>query len=427
MGRIVGSAGLDYLVAREVASDPASAPRVARHAAVIKVLAGALIYLALLAVAAFGGYPPLVLGVVLIVGTALFLENLSDTLDAVFQGVERMHVTTIAFATSAAFVFVSGAAALLAGLGVLGYAGCFAAGFAVRFAVMFRAARREELIDPGGGRVERVELVRQLRAAVPLLGATVLAVIFHRMDLLMLGRMETPEQVGLYAAAVRIVDVVVLVPRILATAVFPTLRKQLDEEPHRLGAMVADATRLSLVLCSLAGLAVWFLAPLALRLIPGVEFLPATDALRWMSWGILLQGGAHMIARLLLAIEAERDFALVAGLSLATNLVLNLLWIPRYGIEGAALATLTSYAVNLTLYFVVAGRRGHRIPLARSVLGPVGAGLAAWGATEVLAGQGTLERAAGVLAVWIVVLFALRGVRAMDLDRASKILRRRAP
>lgn len=424
VGRIVASAGLDYLVAREVASDPSSAPRVARHAAIIKALAGAVIYLVLVAVAAFGGYPPVVLGVVLIVGTALFFENLSDTLDAVFQGVERMHVTTIAFATSAAFVFVSGAAALLAGLGVLGYAACFAAGYVVRFAVMLRAARREDLVDATAGRIDPAEMKRQLRAAIPLLGATVLAVVFHRMDLLMLGRMETPAQVGLYAAAVRIVDVVVLVPRILATAVYPTLRKQLDEEPERLGAMVADATRLSLVACSLAGLAVWILAPFALRVIPGEAFVPATDALRWMSWGILLQGGAHMIARLLLAIEAERDFALVAGCSLLTNLVLNLLWIPRLGIEGAALATLTSYGVNLVLYFVVAARRGHRIPIGRSVRGPVAAALAAWASTVFLPELEPVARAGSLVGVWLVVLLALRGVRAMDVDRMAKIVRR---
>lgn len=424
VGRIVGSAGLDYLVAREVASDPAAAPRLARHTAVIKVAVGAIIYLATIAFASFGGYPPAVLGVVLILGTAMFFENLSDTIDAIFQGVERMHVTTIAFTATAVFVFVSGAAALLAGLGVLGYAVCFALSFVVRFLVMFRAASRERFVERGA--IEREELKRQLRAAVPLLGATVLAVIFHRMDLLMLGRMETEDNVGLYAAATRIIDVVVLVPRILATAVYPTLRKQLDVEPARLGAMVADATRLSLVVCSLAGLAVWILAPLALRVVLGEEFLPATDALRFLSWGILLQGAAHMIARLLLAIEAERAFALVAGTSLLTNLVLNLVWIPRFGIEGAAYATLVSYAVNVTLYFVVAWRQGARIPLGRSVVGPVGAALAAWWATAWLAARGDVTQALGVVGAWLVVLVALRGVRAMDVDRLVRIVRRQA-
>lgn len=424
VGRIVGSAGLDYLVAREVASDPTSASRVARHTAVIKLIGGVFIYLVVLALAAFGGYPSMVLVVVLILGTAFFFENLSDTLDAVFQGVERMHVTTIGFVTSAAFVFVSGAAALLGGLGILGYTACFAGGFVVRFAVMFRAARREGWL--GREPIERAELRRQFRAAIPLLGATVLAMVFHRMDLLMLGRMESLENVGLYAAAVRIVDVVVLVPRILATAVYPTLRKQVDEEPERLGAMVADAARLSLVVCSLAGLAVWIFAPLALRLIPGPEFLPATDALRWMSWGILLQGGAHMVARLLLAIEAERDFAMVAGLSLVTNLVLNLLWIPRYGIEGAAFATLVSYAVNLALYFVAAARRGKRIPLGRSIVGPVGAAAAAFAVTRWAEVEGDVTQAAVMIGVWAAVLLGLRGLRRMDLERLAKVVRRQA-
>ncbi len=385
-----------------------------------------MIYVALLGLVVWMDYPRPVLGVVLIVGTALFLENLSDILDAVFQGVERMHVTTVAFATSAAFVFVSGAAALLGGLGVLGYAACFAAGFVVRFALMLRAATRDGLVSVRLRGLERAESVRQLRAAVPLLGATVLAVVFHRMDLLMLGRMESPEQVGLYAAAVRIVDVVVLLPRILATAVYPALRKQLDVDARRLGAMVADATRVSLVLCSLAGLAVWFLAPVALRWIPGPEFVPATDALRLLSWGIVLQGGAHMIARLLLAIEAERDFALVAGVSLLVNLALNLVWIPRLGIEGAALATLTAYGANLALYFVVAAHRGRRVPLGRSVVGPLGAVVAAYGVTVWTRDGGLGIQVAAVAATWVIALVVLRGVRGLDLDRIRKLARRDA-
>jgi O-antigen/teichoic acid export membrane protein len=154
--------------------------------------------------------------------------------------------------------------------------------------------------------------------------------------------------------------------------------------------------------------------------------VPATDALRLLSWGIVLQGGAHMIARLLLAIEAERDFALVAGVSLLVNLALNLMWIPRFGIEGAALATLTAYGANLALYFVVAARRGRRVPLGRSVVGPLGAVVAAYAVTVWTRDGGLGLQVAAVAAAWVVALVVLRGVRGLDLDRIRKLARRDA-
>lgn len=425
VGRIVASAGLDYLVAREVASDPSRASSVASHAAAVKVGTGALTYLLLIAIVIALDYPPAVLGVVLVLGTALFFENLSDVLDAVFQGTERMQVTTQAFAVSSLFLLVSGAAALWGGLGLPGYVACFALSFVLRFVVMVVAGRRAELVSLQLRGLHASELRRMVRRGVPLLGATVLALVFHRMDILMLGKMVTPQEVGLYAAAVRVVDVVVLLPRVLATAVYPALRKRTDVSLPSAVELVSQATRVSLVLCSVVGLVVWLMAPLALRLMGDVEFLPATDALRILSWGIVLQGGAHMVARLLLALEAERDFALVAGASLLLNLVLNLVLIPRLGIDGAALATLASYGLNLALYFFAVARRGCSIPLHHAVLGPIGAGVAAAATAQQLGGASWWMVASAMVGAWAVVLVALRGVRRDDLTRAIELLRKR--
>ena len=425
VGRIVAGAGLDYLVAREVASDPSRASSVASHAAAVKVATGALTYLVLVGVVLALDYPPAVLGVVLILGTALFFENLSDVLDAVFQGTERMQVTTQAFAVSSLFLLVSGAAALWGGLGLRGYVLCFAASFALRFTVMVVAGRRAGLVTLRARGLQWSELRRMVRRGVPLLGATVLALVFHRMDILMLGKMVSAQEVGLYAAAVRVIDVVVLLPRVLATAVYPALRRRTDVDLPSAVELVAQATRVSLVLCSMVGIAVWVLAPFALRVMGDVDFLPATEALRILSWGIVLQGGAHMVARLLLALEAERDFALVAGVSLLSNLVLNLMLIPRMGIEGAAVATLASYGLNLALYFVAVARRGCPIPLRSAVLGPIGAGLAAAWAAQQFTGHSWWMVAAAMGSAWSVVLIALRGVRRNDLTRALELLRKR--
>jgi O-antigen/teichoic acid export membrane protein len=425
VGRIVASAGLDYLVAREVASDASRATRIASHAAAVKVGTGALTYLVLIGAVVALDYPPAVLGVVLVLGTALFFENLSDVLDAVFQGTERVKVTTQAFAASSLFLLISGAAALAGGLGLRGYVVCFALSFLLRFAIMVAAGRRTHVVYLTFRGLRGSELRRMVRRGVPLLGATVLALVFHRMDILMLGKMVSAEEVGLYAAAVRVVDVIVLLPRVLATAVYPALRKRTDVDLPGAVELVTHATRVSLVLCSLAGLAVWMLAPVALRIMGDVAFLPATDALRILSWGIVLQGGAHMIARLLLALEAERDFAVVAALSLLANLWLNLLLIPRMGIDGAAVATLLSYALNLACYFLAVSLRGYRVPLRHAALGPIGAGIVAALVAQQTAASSGLVTASAMAGAWIVALLLLRGIRRDDYHRAVELLRKR--
>lgn len=423
VGRVVASSGLDYLVAREVASDRSRASRVASNASAVKLMLGCVAYALLLVTVVLLDYPPAVLGVVLILGTALFLENLSDIVDAVFQGHERMEFTTRTFTVTSAFLFVSGSAALLGGLGLTGYAVCFALSFLLRLLLMVRFARRTDVARVSARYVERSEIRRMLRQAMPLFGATILSLLFHRMDLLMLGKLVSEDQVGLYAAAVKIIDVTVLLPRILATAVYPALRRQRDHDPDEMRRVIGESTRLSLLACSVAGLGVWLVAPLALRVTPGPAFLPATFVLQLLSWGIVLQGAAHLSVRMLLVVDAESDMLMIAGTSMVTNLLLNLWWIPRLGIEGAAYATLTSYLVAVTLYMGFLRRRGVPVPLRASVLAPlVAVALAA--AASTLDSLHTVLRYGGILLVWLVPLVLLRAVHASDVQAVRSMLRR---
>jgi O-antigen/teichoic acid export membrane protein len=423
VGKLISGAGLDYLVAREVASDPARAPRLGHDVALLKLINATVVYVLLAFAVASLDYPALLLPLVLILGTALFLENLSDLLDAIFQGVQQMRVTTVAFMLSGFVILSTGVAALLGGLGLRAYALCFALGFLTRFIVMFAAARRHRLLELSWRRADQTEMRRLVVASFPLLASTGLALIFHRMDLLMLGKLETVAQVGLYTAAIRVIDSVVLVPRVLGTALYPALRKSLEEDPDAARELLADSSRITLAVCSGIGVLVWVVAPWALRLTPGPEFVPATEVLRLLSWGIVLQGIVHVVARLLLALDAERDFMIAVSLSLVLNFGLNLLLIPRMGIAGAAWATLIAYTVNVILYLVAAWRRGHPLAWRDGIGGPLLAIVLAAAASSI----GQIPGAPGLklVLVWVIVLTATGGIRAADLRQILDLLRSR--
>jgi O-antigen/teichoic acid export membrane protein len=424
VGRVAAASGLDFLVAREVASEPTSASRVASNAGMVKIIGGLIAYFGLIVAVVLLDYPRPVLWVVMILGSALFFENLSDMVDAVFQGRERMEFTTRAFAISSAVIFVVGTIALLSGLGLVGYCAAMVVGFVLRWLIVLFLARREGFLRLSPRLVEGAEVRRLTKAAVPLLGATVIGLLFHRVDILMLGKLVEPSEVGLYGAAVRIIDVVVLAPRILGSAVYPTLRRVLTREGDRPAIdLVAESTRLSLIICSGIALCVWALAPLALRLIPGPEFVPATGALRLLAWGVALQAGVHMMARLFFAIDREKDFLPVLGLSLVCNVILNAWWIPRLGIEGAAWATVVSYSVNLGLYFLFAARRGFAVSLRRSVLGPAFALVLAGVVGVWRAPDSDLARVAWMFGAWLLALVAFRVLGRDDLRRAHLLFR----
>lgn len=434
--KVAASSGLDFIVIRETASEAERGSRTARHAAILKLITGLAGYLVAPLAVKLLGYPEPVFFVVLVLGVALFLENLSDICDAVFQGRERMMPTAQAFVLGAAIHFLVGSAVLFAGYGLKGWVLSFLVAYAVRFVWIHVRAARAGVYRLEFRTIERAELSRVAKAGAPLFGAMIVALLFHRMDILMLGRLVEESQVGLYGAAVRIIDVVVLLPRVLATAAYPAMRRTLDRDGRELTAqLVAKSLRLSTVLCATVALVVWILSPLALRWIPGPAFLPATDALRLLTWGIALQGAAHMLARLLVALEREADFLWIGGWSLLTNFALNLWWIPRMGIEGAAWATLVSYGVNVALYYLHALRRGVRVAAGRSILAPLAAILVSAGLAYRFPAHGWLGdasplledalRAVAILAVWFAMLLLTRALTRDDLRQLWEQLRGR--
>ncbi|HEX9641064.1 MAG TPA: flippase [Candidatus Krumholzibacteria bacterium] len=433
--RVAASSGLDFIVVRDTASDAERGSRTARHAAVLKLCTGVVGYGIGPVAVKLLGYPEPVFFVVLALGAALFLENLSDICDAVFQGHEWMMPSAQAFVLGAAVHFLIGSAVLFAGYGLRGWALSFLSGYLVRFAWLHARAARAGVYQLRLHAIEGAELRRVARAGAPLLGAMIVALLFHRMDILMLGGLVEESQVGLYGAAVRIIDVIVLLPRILATAAYPAMSRTLEREgPQQAAQLVAKSLRLSVVLCATVALGLWILAPLALRWIPGAAFLPATGALRILTWGIALQGAAHMLARLLVSLGREADFLKIGGISLLTNFLLNLWWIPRMGIEGAAWATLVSYVVNVALYYLHAHRGGVRVA-ARSIVAPFAAILVS--ATVAYrfpahgwmnGGNALLEdaaRAAVILSLWFVLLFGFGALNRSDIRLFAGELRKK--
>ena len=435
VGRILAGGGVPLIVTREVAKDRPQSARIAAHASLLELIAGAVVYVLVLAAIVVIGYPREVLFCTIVLGSALWLENQSDIVDAVFNGHENVVPSSRAFAVGALVHFGSGTAALLGGLGLYGYCAAAIVGFGARYLMLQVAGLRDGVIAHRRSQVDRGELVRLGRMAAPLLGAMVVSLMFHRMDILMLGRMVDEAEVGRYGAAVRIIDVLVLMPRVMATAAFPAMRRTLDAEGRELTAMlVAKALRLTLLLCSAVALVVWILAPWALLWVTGREFVSATSTLRILALGVLLQATSYVFARLLVALERERDFLLIGILSLLCNFTLNLIWIPRWGIDGAALATVVSYVLNSLLYYGYSFAQGVRVSLWRSSLANFAAFFAALavgyrlghanGIAEASQQVLSLSTVVAMLSTWLLAMILLRALGWRDLSVLREMLRR---
>ena len=214
-----------------------------------------------------------------------------------------------------------------------------------------------------------------LRKGLPYAYAGAVILLFFQVDQVLLEVMRGSQEVGWYGAPVRVLEGLTLVPRILGYALIPTMAALFTRDPGRVTTLYARGTKYLL----LAGLPVAAFGALAsepfIQFLFGADYGPSVAASR-----ILLPAAAFMFLSnfgetTLACVNRWRTIVVVSTVALAANVALNLMWIPVYGFEGAAWATLLTEGAYFVMTAVAVHAYGHRIAwlgvLARPVLAAV--------------------------------------------------------
>jgi O-antigen/teichoic acid export membrane protein len=176
---------------------------------------------------------------------------------------------------------------------------------------------------------------------------------FNTIDMLMLGVMSTPHQVGLYSAAYRVVGQILFTYYLLTQVLYPQLARQDLQQRKR---MLKPR-----ILVPLLGLGVAIAAAVAmargpvLSLLFGKQFLPATFLLLLLAWAIPFDFLTSYLSNAYIAWGMEKKILLCTVIAAGSNVVLNLIWIPAHGAAAAAVNTLISYVIFLST-LALAGR-----------------------------------------------------------------------
>ncbi len=206
------------------------------------------------------------------------------------------------------------------------------------------ARHHPRVIGVDGGLVRRMVAFSRLSYF-----GLLLDLVTVRLDIVLLGFMVSPAAAGVYSVAVSVGARLASIPQIVGYVIFH--RGSASELGT--GERTAQIFRLAVVAMAVAGLAAAVLTSALVVPVYGPDFAQAAPAL----WIMIPATGLWGLYRLLTSdVEARGRPGLVSCSSLVANVtivVLDLLWIPRYGVFGAAWASLIAYAVALALAAVL--------------------------------------------------------------------------
>jgi O-antigen/teichoic acid export membrane protein len=190
--------------------------------------------------------------------------------------------------------------------------------------------------------------------------ANVLAFLGYRLDVFLVDAFKGAIAVGLYGAGVVIAEGLWMPSQAVSTALFPTIAAERTESARR--SITPLVARNTLWLTAiLAGILVLIAGP-AVDLLYSSRFGSSAAVVRILAPGIVLFSAARVLGNDIAARGRPLVNSVVAAVSVICNIALNVVLIPRYGIDGAAWASTASYSV-LFLATTAVYRRITQVPL----------------------------------------------------------------
>jgi O-antigen/teichoic acid export membrane protein len=194
---------------------------------------------------------------------------------------------------------------------------------------------------------------RSLKIMIPFGLAGLFAVAYFRVDVVMIEAYLGEVRTGQYGAAFRILEALNMLPTIVAVAaVYPRLSRLYHEGSYpsfsgllrkSLLGMVAVSLLITLPLMLLAG-------PIIHLLDPDPAYGPSVAALQILVWSFPFHCANGLFFAALTSMEQQRFVSIALGMAVLVNVGLNMIAIPAYGINGAAVATIVPEVLLVGIY-----------------------------------------------------------------------------
>ncbi|HMB82002.1 MAG TPA: polysaccharide biosynthesis C-terminal domain-containing protein, partial [Vicinamibacterales bacterium] len=159
------------------------------------------------------------------------------------------------------------------------------------------------------------------------------------------------------AASYRVYEGLMYAPSALATVLTPRFSQLFVDDRKALRSMFRRSLFGSAAMAILVGGAAVLLARPMIRLFYGSAYGPAVPPLQVLAGGSIFVFCTWILHSAAIAINLDRRLVATTAVGLVTNIGLNIAFIPRWGITGAAWATVIAEAVTVTLLFAQVHRR----------------------------------------------------------------------
>lgn len=182
--------------------------------------------------------------------------------------------------------------------------------------------------------------------------ANMISIIAAQADIVMIGYFLLSKDVGYYSIAISLSGLLLVFAQSIQNVTFPAISEYWAQNNHQaLNILINKSIKSSACITLPLGLGVGFFATEIIRRIFGAEFTSAVSPLYILLIARVIRGGFLVpVSGALSAIGRPGLNLMIDTIAMVTNISLNILLIPHFGIIGAALATTISLLIWSSIF-----------------------------------------------------------------------------
>ncbi|MFN8447151.1 MAG: flippase [Anaerolineae bacterium] len=430
--------GLNLYLTREVARDRSKAAHIFFNTSAMRIglaVLGVPLLIGFLSARQATATQPIndaALVAIFLLYTGLLPNSLSTGLTSLYYAFERAEVPAAVATAATINKAVFGLLALLAGWGIIGLAAVSILTNILTLALLAWNGR-DMLRQPsthvgahGGAPARRIDipLIRSMAGeSWSLMLNHFLATIFFQIDVVIIEPNHGAKMVGQYSVAYKWVSALNIIPSFFTQALLPVMSRQAHDDPAGLKRNYVLAIKLLISVALPVAVVFTFTAYWLAGLLGGSAYLPdGAIATQLMIWSIPIGWMNSLTQYVLIALDLQRRITRAFVIAVSFNIISNLILIPPYGYQAAALTTIASEAVLFVPFALLLRSALGSIPWVSMVWRPVIAAVVMFGALAL--GWGIQPVLALIVAglVYGGVLLALRPLSADEWARLMPLL-----
>jgi len=191
-----------------------------------------------------------------------------------------------------------------------------------------------------------------LAISLPMGAGFIMVQIYYNIDSVMLGLMKTDKEVGLYAAAYKLLMAIALFGSAFQRAIYPSLSRLSKVSKLKMDQLLGESLKFSLIVTLPIVLTGIVISSELIHFLYRSGFEESALVFQILVVNVILMWINGLIANSVLASDKEKKYLIGVTMGAVSNFGLNLVFIPQWGMIGAAVTTVFSEVVVFIYFYL---------------------------------------------------------------------------